>query len=288
MIHGLFTSDLWLLLLIQGTACLAAGLAASYALRRRPARAHQVLCMALLAAVLMPGLYLSARRFGLGVLAAPGAPSCSTPAPGGVFSPAEGIGLPNAFFRVWGPGWDTSAPLSTIEITDESAPVSEEPVTETPAWGTTAACVPWALMGAACWLAATAVLLGRLFLRFALGFHLLRAADPVETTQVNAAIEKAKSRLGIDAPIRIRRSHKVRSPVIWCWVRDPVLLVHQDAENSREAADWVGVFCHELAHWRRRDHLTGLFAELLVAMLPWHPLLWWAKGRLLKLSEAGV
>jgi hypothetical protein len=129
------------------------------------------------------------------------------------------------------------------------------------------------------------VLLGRLVLRFALGFRLLRAADLAETERVSNAIEKAKSRLGIDTPVRIRQSEKVRSPVIWCWVREPVLLLHQGAGDSQEGTDWVGVFCHELAHWRRRDHLSGLFAELLVAVLPWHPLLWWVKGRLLKLSE---
>jgi Leucine-rich repeat (LRR) protein len=45
------------------------------------------------------------------------------------------------------------------------------------------------------------------------------------------------------------------------------------------------VLCHELAHWKRRDHISGLLAELVVCILPWHPLLWWAKSRLISLSE---
>ena len=34
------------------------------------------------------------------------------------------------------------------------------------------------------------------------------------------------------------------------------------------AVDWVGVFCHELAHWVRRDQWSGLLAELLVLPCP--------------------
>jgi len=49
--------------------------------------------------------------------------------------------------------------------------------------------------------------------------------------------------------------------------------------------DWAGVLCHELAHYKRRDHICGLLAELAVCILPWHPLLWWAKSRLVRLSE---
>jgi hypothetical protein len=49
--------------------------------------------------------------------------------------------------------------------------------------------------------------------------------------------------------------------------------------------DWTCIICHELAHWRRRDHVSGLFAELLVCALPWQPLLWWARRRFMGLSE---
>ena len=52
-----------------------------------------------------------------------------------------------------------------------------------------------------------------------------------------------------------------------------------------DGVDWAGIFCHELAHLKRRDHVSGLFAEILTALFPWHPLLWWTKARLAKLSE---
>ena len=272
MIDELFAADWWRPLLVQSTACLGVGLMASVLLRHRPARAHQVLFTALLVALLMPGLYLSARHLGLGVLPTPAALSGGTPTPEDVLSPAED-------------GRAAGTPLLTMEVTDKPTPFRDGPVAEAPARETATTPVSWALIGAVGWLAVTTILLGRLALRFVLGFHLLRGAAPIETTQVGDAIEKARKRLGINTPVQIRHSERVRSPVIWCWIREPVLLLHQAAADSQGEMDWVGVFCHELAHWRRRDHLSGLFAELLVAVLPWHPLLWWARSRLLQLSE---
>jgi BlaR1 peptidase M56 len=58
-------------------------------------------------------------------------------------------------------------------------------------------------------------------------------------------------------------------------------------EKAMEATSiaWVGVFCHELAHWLRRDHWSSLAGEVLVCALPWHPLAWRARHRLGQLGE---
>src|SRR5262249_13563497 len=45
------------------------------------------------------------------------------------------------------------------------------------------------------------------------------------------------------------------------------------------------VLCHELAHWKRRDHWSSLIAELIIALLPVQPLAWWARRRLAHLCE---
>jgi len=82
--------------------------------------------------------------------------------------------------------------------------------------------------------------------------------------------------------LHVRRSGQVRSPMIWCWSRTPVLLVPGVPDGR---IDWVDVICHELAHLRRLDHVSGLIAELAVCVLPWNPLLWWSKKRMVRLSE---
>ncbi len=90
VINELFTGHLWLLLLVQGTACLAAGLAASYVLRHRPARAHQVLLTALLASVLMPILVPGRGTLRVGPPGAEASGAMEHPRPRGCPSPSRG------------------------------------------------------------------------------------------------------------------------------------------------------------------------------------------------------
>ncbi len=276
MIDELLSQGPWLLLLIQGTVCLAVGLVASCALRHRPARAHQFLLMAMLVSVLMPSLYLAAGHYKLGLLPSKPTSPCSTPALGGVLFPAEG-------------GWATNirllSDLPIAEIADEPTLPGAEPIGAIPASSAATMQVPWSRIAVTCWSAATAILLLRLVLRFVLGWRVVHAAQPLDSELIRRALDTAKGRLGVSQSIRIRRSGSVRSPVIWCWSREPVLLIQENAFHAEDRADWTGVFCHEVSHWKRRDHLTGLFTEVLTAVFPWHPLLWWAKDRLLRLSE---
>jgi beta-lactamase regulating signal transducer with metallopeptidase domain/predicted nucleic acid-binding Zn-ribbon protein len=267
MIGEMIFESPWRLLLAQGTACLAVGLAASCVLRHRAARAHQVLLTALLASVLMPALYLFVGHFGFGLLA-----STMTPAAQEAIE-TQPLDAP------------LLADLLATEAAYEPMPVSDEPAVEVPAYHVATTRVPWDLIGVACWTAVATALLIRLTLRFLLGLHVVHTARPLENERLCRALQAAKSRLGISRPVGIRCSEKVCSPVIWCWGRGPVLLVHASACHSRDSTDWVGVFCHELSHWKRFDHLSGLAAEVLTAVFPWHPLLWWAQGRLLRLSE---
>jgi len=260
---------LWLLLLMQGTACLVLGLVGSYALKRRASRAHQVLVFALLAAVLMPAAYLGVRHFELGVLAAE--------APGAIETPRAP--QPVAA-EVW-----TEAPEAEAV---EPATVAVE--TPTPARAPSvdlarALHLPWRVILLTCWAIAMLALATRLALRFILGVFLLRNARPVDTIHIRQALDEACERMSVTGPVSIRANSNLRSPVIWCWSRFPALLVPTDAVPGAGARDWVGVFCHELAHLKRRDHVTGLFAELLICLAPWHPLLWWARKQLLRFSE---
>jgi beta-lactamase regulating signal transducer with metallopeptidase domain len=252
---------LWATLLAQGTTCAALALAASYLLSRHPARAHQVLLAGVLTAVLTPALYLLVHHFGLGVLVAE-----VEPAP------------PNVFETVTLGVSDTLEP-SVVE--GPSVPpvveLAEPPMTVTP--------LPWRAIFLGTWAVTSLLLLGRLALRLGLGLHLLRVSEPLKCNKLHEALAAAKAQVGVNASVRLRRSERVHSPVIWCWSRRPVLLVQAEAEKADANTDWVSVFSHELAHWRRRDQCVGLAAELLTVAVPWHPLTWWIERRLLRLSE---
>ena len=120
---------------------------------------------------------------------------------------------------------------------------------------------------------------------FVLGARLPRRAMPLDCDKIEQAIDQAKTKLGISKQVKIYTNAKISSPVIWCWKRTPVLLVPSAAGRFDNGIDWAGVLCHELAHYKRRDHIAGLLAELMVCLLPWQLLLWWAKSRLISLSE---
>ncbi len=261
MIPEILVEGLWPLLIVQATLCIAVGLTASFLLRRSAAKAHQVLLIALVAAVFTPGVYVVVRHFQLGVLA-----SESTSVSYEIMEP---VALPDAAVP--------SAPATEVA----SEPACGVAIRE----GTAVTPLPWGSICLAGWIALTTILMGRLALRFTLGLRLLTVARPLDNERLQRVLESAATRLGISRPIRIRCTERIKSPIIWCWERQPVLLVHARAATHPDGVDWAGIFCHELAHLKRRDHLSGLFAEILAALLPWHPLLWWASARLARLSE---
>jgi beta-lactamase regulating signal transducer with metallopeptidase domain/thiol-disulfide isomerase/thioredoxin len=134
------------------------------------------------------------------------------------------------------------------------------------------------------WLVVGAVLLVRLIVRWLLGYRLARHSRTVAEGHILNALDAAKARLHLQADVVVRSSSDVRSPVIWCWSRQPILLVPCETPSG-DVVDWSSVMCHELAHWKRRDHLSSLAVELLLCLLPWQALLWLTRHRLTVLSE---
>jgi len=260
MIRELFLEDLSLWGCVwQSTLFVVIGLAGSFLLRRRPARASQVLFLAIIAAVLLPAMSVLVRHFELGLFT------------------EEPIVLTS--FAI-----DIPAESPEILLAPEIQPAALEVPTDfvLAETGSGDVEVPWRLIAMYGWMIVTLILLGRLFVGFVSGIRLLRRAQSDRCEHIRRAADSARARFGITRGLQIRSSRDVLSPMIWCWNRPPVLLVPGDLDNR---IDWVDVICHELAHWRRWDHVSGLIAELAVCILPWNPLLWWSKKRMVRLSE---
>ncbi|MCJ7675298.1 MAG: M56 family metallopeptidase, partial [Sedimentisphaerales bacterium] len=266
MISEIFSHYAWLWPLAwQSTACLAAGLGASFVLRRWPVRAHQLLLLALIAAVVTPALSQVVRQHEWGLLAAKPAVTELETAPV-VAGPELGMPRPAGMK-------DTMTRSVSAAQEDDIAPAPAAVEFEL------------ARLVFVLWIVASSILLIRLTVRFVLGYGLVRRSEPVTVSHIVDVIEAAKAKLGIEADVVISSSGRAGSPLIWCWGRPLVLLAPTDACRDGDRLDWMSVVCHELAHWKRRDHVTGLFAELMVCILPWQPLLWWTRHRLVSLSE---
>ncbi len=247
----------------QSTIFLVAGLSGSLLLRRHSARAHRVLFLAMIAAVIVPAASTLVKHYELGLFAAePAVIQRSTK--NLAIHEATGIFSNEVIER---------SPASINENLHSVTTVSE------------AAKFPWRSALLYAWIAASLILAIRLLVTFVLGVRLLRRAMPLNNEKIEQAIGLAKLKLGINKDVKIYSSTNIQSPVIWCWRRRPVLLVPSSAGQFDNRIDWAGVLCHELAHYKRRDYLAGLLAELMVCLLPWHLLLWLAKSHLISLSE---
>ena len=253
----------------QSTACVVAGLLLSFALRRRPARAHQVLLLAMVAAVAVPTMSVLVRHLDLGLLSAQ---------PVAVEREKESI-LPISTTVV-----PEMSALSATEYVPEPVELVEWSPT-TVAAAAERAEIPWISILFCAWITASLVLMARLALTFVRGIRLLRRAMPLDSASIREAARIAKAKLRVTKDMSVRGSESISSPVIWCWASRPVFLVPSDDVQTGDSTDWVSVLCHELAHYKRGDHISGLLAELAVCILPWNALLWWAKARLVRLSE---
>lgn len=249
------------LVLFFSTAVLLIGLLVSYCFKDHSARAHQVLLTAMLGAVCVPCIHRSITFFDWGVLSnAEWVPLVQIAEPDSV-QPAALV-----------PDLSTELAGSSVALSGDSVQRHEVPT------------VPWTAYVLSLWLVVSFLLLIRLAIAMRRTATLLREAEPLVDNSIDAALSAACQRLNVKGPIQVLTHGAVETPSIWCWQDAPVLLMPKTLIFSG-GVDWTGIVCHELAHYRRRDHICDLTAEILLSLLPWHPLMWWAKRRLARLSE---
>jgi cytohesin len=260
----------------QSTAFITAGLAISFAFRHRPCRAHHILLLSIIAAVIVPIGTASVKHFGLGLFAAK---------PMTITQPVE----PVANSLLMESKYDAIELPVLIPVYTEGTQIKSNPIPtheySSPAVASSKGYeLQWRKVMLWSWAAASLILSLRLVFVFAMGISLLDQVVPTNSTRIREAIRKAEAKLGITQQVRIYNNDRICSPIIWCWSKKPTLLIPCSADTV-DGIDWVSILCHELAHYKRRDHIAGLFTELAVCILPWQMLLWWAKKRLLRLSE---
>jgi beta-lactamase regulating signal transducer with metallopeptidase domain len=176
-------------------------------------------------------------------------------------------------------GWGMLAPLGTTLLgTGEMPSVLE--AGRSPAAG---GLLTWELAAGSAWVALSAVVLARLVVSALRGRRLVASARPISDGPMADLARTAATKLGFRNPPLVLAAPGVACPAIWCWGSRPCLLLPDHAAGAD--AELFGVFCHELAHFKRRDHLATLTTQLALGLLPWNPLAWVANRRLRILSE---
>ncbi len=175
-------------------------------------------------------------------------------------------------------------PLPMLHVTALEPPTVDEQAEPAPVdWMTRLRdVVPRAIAGL--WLTVSLVLTIRLTLSLFAGWRIARQAREEQNPRLLAALREAAEALSLKSVPRLRVSPFARCPMIWCWGSQPVVLL-PDSAIEQAPVLWRSVFCHELAHLVRSDHWSALWAEVVVILLPWQPLVWRCRRHLAFLRE---
>jgi len=183
-------------------------------------------------------------------------------------------------------------PIASISPAPAAAPAAEPSRSSLPAMTAAAvetpsrsASFPWQKILIGLWITLSALVLLRLVVSLLREVVMLRRATPLHDETILQTLNRAIGHLNLRANPVVRVSGQVSSPVICCWGAHPILVVPQARPSADTPEAWFGILCHELAHWKRKDHWAFLTSELLACWLPWHPLVWWTRQRLNQLSE---
>ena len=152
-----FWTCLW-----QSTVCLAVGVIASFVWRHRPCRAHRVLLLTLIAAVLVPAISAMVKHYELGMFVA--------------------------------------EPLiiqTEVEGAEHNLSVTEQYPALTSAVQSESVGVPWAKVILLVWIAASVTLTMRLVLTFILSYRLLSRAIPLSCEKIQDAARVVRAKLGL-------------------------------------------------------------------------------------------
>jgi beta-lactamase regulating signal transducer with metallopeptidase domain len=268
------TGSSWLSTCIwQSTLFLGFGGLLSLLWHRRPARSHRILILSMAACLITPLLSHAVHHYGWGFLrpnhvaySTDVSPSrMITPSPIASISPAP---VPASAPAAEPPGSSlTTITVAAVETPSRSAPFSRQEL----------------LIGT--WITLSVLVLLRLIVSLLREVVMLRRAVPLHDETILQALNRVIDHLNLRVDPVVCTSGQVSSPVICCWGRRPTLVVPQIRPSADTPEAWFGILCHELAHWKRRDHWAFLMSEFLTCWLPWHPLVWWTRQRLNQLSE---
>ena len=197
-------------------------------------------------------------------------PASSSPAPVRIFAfppsrPALGMETPD---------WDAGASLTERPLI---RPASQAPIFET-------AGHPWPVL---IWLSFSGVFLIRwLMLRVSFLWFRFRHLQPASAALAKEVADLA-DQIGVRRLVRVLQSIRLASPIAFGVFRPAIGLPERFGRRHPQTRRQV-MLAHELAHLHSHDPEWYLLADIVLALLWWHPLAWWAQGRLHEASESAA
>jgi beta-lactamase regulating signal transducer with metallopeptidase domain len=92
-------------------------------------------------------------------------------------------------------------------------------------------------------------------------------------------------RLGLQRPPEVSLVQAPISPLVWGLTSRPRVLLPAVLWQRLSEPQRESLLVHELAHLRRRDHWVRILELLVISLYWWHPVVWWARGRVRQAEE---
>ncbi len=255
---------------IKSSVVLAGTFAAAWLLRRASAAArHLAWALGLAGTLLVPALSVGLPRWEVPLV------RVSSPESAPVAAPAQTSAIVHrphaAIARADHGGTVQAPPMSTASSQAEtSAPRAAT-------FGVDLGSLPWTTLLLIGWAAGAVIVLGRVLLGLAAVQWISRRTAVVSDAPWSAQARALAASLGLTR-VRFLRSSNASMPMAWGILRASILM---PADVDAWSADRLRiVLLHELAHVKRRDCATHVFAQIACAVYWFNPLAWIAARRL--------
>ena len=174
-------------------------------------------------------------------------------------------------------------PANSLEASEYEVISRVDAVTQVPT-SAPIATKSWPVVLVWWWFVGAAIGLATMAIRFTLFLFWLNKSPAVESTQVEACVEKLRQRLGIRSSVRVKVSARPVGPAVIGVIRPTILLPVAMIENKTDA-EIEPLIAHELIHVRRGDLWWAMLQTVATSLFWFHPLVWIASKMLTRESE---
>lgn len=144
--------------------------------------------------------------------------------------------------------------------------------------------IPWAIAALAIWLFGSVLWFALATVRLCRFGRFVGRADPApEYLQVEA--QRLAERFGLRRIPQIRVLAARVPPLVWRYRRRAIIVLPRDLLGQLGKEDQAALVAHELAHYRRGDHLRRWVEAVILGLYWWHPVVWLARRRLHQAEE---
>jgi beta-lactamase regulating signal transducer with metallopeptidase domain len=145
--------------------------------------------------------------------------------------------------------------------------------------------VPW--WPAAVWLAGTAIVFGQIAWSGVMLSMFRRRCRVHRDPALALRVEGVARRLSLGREVPVLEAAGLRAPVAF-WIVRPTVVLPVELDEDFDPLEQEAMLAHELGHLASHDPAWRLAADLLCALIWWHPLAWWLRRRLWAATETAA